>query len=321
MINNYGRVDRQIVAFYADLTLTPAEQLTFTAGGRYTSDRQRAFSGPVGGSIVEYPGGAVTFNKFTPRVTARYAITPDANIYASWGKGFKSGVINTSNFAQKPVNPENITSYEVGFKGRFFDALSFDLSAFHYDYADLQIVAYAPPVYINQNAASARINGVEANAKFNVTSNFSLSASMSYVDAKFTSFPAAAVFVANGFGNSQATKNLGGTRMPRAPKFTGNIAVDYKADTEMGGIGLHAGVYHNSGSKFDVTGLLGQDNYTTADAEVSFEPKGVAGLRLVVWGKNIANETYLASFLDSQLADGVTFAPPRTFGFRAEYQF
>ena len=320
LLNRYGRVDKQIFAVYADFTLSATEQLTFTAGGRYTTERQRAFSGPTGGTIAEYPGGAVTFNKFTPRVTARYAITPDANIYASWGKGFKSGVINTSNFAQQPVNPENITSYEVGFKGRF-EALTFDLSAFRYDYKDLQIVAYAPPVYINQNAASARINGIEANAKFNVTSNFSLSASMAYVDAKFTSFPAAAVFVANGFGNSQITRDLGGTMMPRAPKFTGNIAVDYKADTSAGGFGFHAGVYHNSGSKFDVTGLLGQDNYTTADAELSFEPKGIDGLRLVVWGKNIGNESYLASFLNSQLADGVTFAPPRTFGGRIEYNF
>ena len=318
VINNYGRVDKQIFAVYADFTLAATDQLTFTAGGRYTTERQRGFSGPTGGIITEYGQDPVHFNKFTPRITARYAITPDANFYASWGKGFKSGVINTSNFAQKPVNPENITSYEVGFKGRF-SALSFDLSAFHYDYSDLQIVAYAPPVYINQNAASARINGVEANAKFNITSNFSLSASASYVDAKFTSFPAAAVFVANGFGNTQVTMDLGGTTMPRAPKFTGNVAVDYKADTSVGGFGLHAGVYHNSGSNFDVSGVLRQDNYTTVDAELSFEPKGIAGLRMVVWGKNIGNETYLASFLDSQLANGVTFSPPRTFGIRAEY--
>lgn len=319
-LNRYGRVEKQIFAVYADFTLAATEQLTFTAGGRYTTERQRAFAGVPGGTISEYPGGAITFNKFTPRVTARYAITPDVNVYASWGKGFKSGVINTSNFAQKPVNPENITSYEAGLKGRV-DAFSFDLSGYHYDYKDLQIVAYAPPVYINQNAASARINGLEASARFDVTSGLSLSASMGYVDAKFTSFPAAAVFVANGFGNGQATKDLGGTRMPRAPKFTGNVAVDYKADTSAGIFGMHAGVYHNSGSKFDVTGLLGQEKYTTVDAELSFEPEALNGLRLVVWGRNIGNETYLASFLNSQLADGVTFAPPRTFGFRAEYSF
>ncbi|MEY4160368.1 MAG: hypothetical protein RLZZ136_989, partial [Pseudomonadota bacterium] len=319
-VNKYGRVDKQIFAAYADFTLNPTDELTITAGGRYTTERQRGFSGPVGGDIVEYPGGAVTFNKFTPRITARYAITPEANIYASWGKGFKSGVINTSNFAQKPVNPENITSYEIGLKGRV-DSLSFDLSAFHYDYTDLQIVAYAPPVYINQNAASARINGVEANAKIAVTTNFSISASASYVDAKFTKFPAAAVFVANGFGNNQVTQDLGGTTMPRAPKFTGNIAMDYKADTALGSMSAHAGVYHNSGSKFDVSGVLGQDTYTTVDAELSLEPKGINGMRIVVWGKNIGNETYLSSFLDSQLANGVTFAQPRTYGLRAEFSF
>ena len=322
-INNYGRVDKRIFALYADVTLTPTDQLTLTAGGRYTSERQRGFSGPYGGTISEYSKDPVNFNKFTPRVTARYAITPDANIYASWGKGFKSGVINTSNLAQDPVNPENITSYEVGFKGHFFDALTFDLAAFHYDYTDLQIVAYAPPVYINQNAASARINGVEANASLAVTPNFKLTGSVGFLDAKFTSFPAAAVFgwYAPAQVNLQSTQNLAGTPMPRAPKFTGSFAFDYKTHASVGDFGLHAGVYHNSGSNFDVSGVIRQDSYTTVDAELSYEPKEIAGLRMVLWAKNIGNEAYLATFLDSQLANGVTYAEPRTYGIRAEFKY
>lgn len=319
----YGRLDKQVFAVYADITLKATEQLTFTVGGRYTSERQRGFYGPYTGVVAEYKQDPVKFSKFTPRITARYAVSPDANFYASWGKGFKSGIINIANLNQDPVRPENIQSFEAGFKGKFFDALTLDLSAFHYDYKDLQVVIYDPlKSYQQLNAASARINGFEANASLAVTPEWKLSGSVGFLDAKFVSFPGAVLFKANGFGNTQLNnQDISGRAMPRAPKFTGSFAIDYNTETSIGGIGAHVGVYHNSGSAFDITGYLRQQNYTTVDAEISVSPKGMDGLRLVAWGKNLGNRAYFASFLDSTLTNGVTYADPLTYGARVEYKF
>lgn len=60
-------------------------------------------------------------------------------------------------------NPENLTSYEVGVKGRFLDnRLYLATSAFHYNYSDLQLSSI--PITggtLTLNAAKATLNGVE----------------------------------------------------------------------------------------------------------------------------------------------------------------
>jgi iron complex outermembrane receptor protein len=71
----------------------------------------------------------------------------------------------------------------------------------------------------------------------------------------------------------------------------------------------------------EATSRLRQNGYTTFDAELSFAPAGMSGLRLAVWGKNLGDEAYLGSTLASTLADVGSYAPPRTFGVRAEYAF
>lgn len=321
-LDDYGRIEKRIFAFYGDVTLNVTDKLTVTAGGRYTIERQRGYTAPSRTApTIEYWQDPVTFKKFTPRITARYEVLPDANIYASWGKGFKSGIINTKNFAQDPVNPEVIEAFEAGFKGRIASILSVDIATFHYNYKDLQVVAYSPPDYIQQNAASARIKGVEANASLDVTANLKIGGGFAVLDAKYKNFPAAAVFVPTGFGNTQVTMDLSGGQMQRAPKFTGNVSVDYSVGTPIGRVGAFGMLYHNSGSSFDVSNRLRQQGYTTVDAQLSLEPAGIDGLRLTLWGKNLGNKAYFASFLNSQFADGVSYAEPRTYGLRAEYKF
>jgi iron complex outermembrane receptor protein len=70
-----------------------------------------------------------------------------------------------------------------------------------------------------------------------------------------------------------------------------------------------------------VAGRIRQKSYTTLDGEVSFSPAAMQNLRLVVWGRNLTDEDVEQSVLTSDFGDGVSFAPPRTFGVRAEYKF
>ena len=48
---------------------------------------------------------------------------------------------------------------------------------------------------------------------------------------------------------------------------------------------------------------------------------GLHGLRVVLWGKNLTDATYLNSLLQSSFGDSVAYADPRTFGIRGEYAF
>lgn len=322
VLDQYGQIQKTILAAYGEFNMDLTDRLVLSLGGRYTEESQKAFSNEfVPNEIVEYPQGEVTFDKFSPRITLRYAVTPESNVYASWGEGFKSGIINTSNFSQDPVDPEVISAFEVGYKGVFNNVFSLDVAAFTYDYQDLQVVAYNPPDYIQQNAASASINGLEVNADWAVTSGFTLSGGISLLDAEYDEFPAAQVFLPTGFGNIAVTRDLGGQEMQRAPEVTARLAANYSVELSSGTLGAVASVYHNSGSGFEVSNRVGPDAYTTLDGELSFAPAAWENMRFVLWGKNLSDEVYLGSFLISQFADGVTYAPPRTFGVRAEYKF
>lgn len=319
------RLDKTVFAAYGDITFKATDRLTLTAGGRYTHEQQRVFSNsapsPNEATVVERPDGPANFSNFSPRFTARYEVTPESNIYGSLSKGFKSGILNPNTLTQAPVRPETITAYEIGYKGNISHAVKLDVAAFLYDYTNLQVVSYVAPLYLQQNAASARIKGIDIDGSWAVTRNLQLTASASFLHARYRKFPNAQIFVSNGFGSDAVTADLSGKQMLRAPKFSGNIGANYHLETAAGQFGAYASVYHNSGFGFEVSNRLRTGVYTTVDGELSFAPNALQGVRFVLWAKNLGDKAYLASALASPFADGGSYAEPRTYGIRVEYAF
>jgi iron complex outermembrane receptor protein len=82
-------------------------------------------------------------------------------VYGGVTRGFKSGVINIGSM-NSVINPEYVTSYEVGFKTTSADKKVFTgLSAFDYDYKDLQVgFVNADSTVETRNAAKARNYGI-----------------------------------------------------------------------------------------------------------------------------------------------------------------
>ena len=324
---SYGAINKRIMAAYAEVTLNLTDQFIVTAGGRYTHERQTAVT-DVGflPAPISSPLNPQKWNKFTPRVTARYEITPDSNIYATYAKGFKGGLINTGSgfLANNVVDPEVITSYEVGYKGHPLQGLTVTLAGFWYDYKNLQVVAYgANNLYVTQNAASARGKGVELDLRWAITPEFTLSGGAAYVDAKYHSFPDAQTFVPNAFGagNVSVVKDLSGKRLLRSPKWTANATANYQKELSAGTIGAYATIYYNSGQFIETSSRIFQDHYATVDGELSFAPKALDGVRFILWGKNLTDKAYLNGTLVTDFADAAVYAEPRTYGGRVEFAF
>ena len=98
-------------AVFGDFTFDVSEQLSISAGGRYTNDKRKGrvlrqswvFGGSpnFGGSAPFGNGifagttsdftGKRTDTSFTPRLSVSFKPTPDHHLYASWSKGFKGG--------------------------------------------------------------------------------------------------------------------------------------------------------------------------------------------------------------------------------------
>ena len=112
--------------------------------------------------------GSVTYRELTPTLGASYALLPDLNIYASWGKGVEtptlnelsySGPDNSFGFDLKPATSEQI---EVGLKARLAEATRLQLALFQIDTEDELVVESASGGRSRfQNAAQTRRRGVE----------------------------------------------------------------------------------------------------------------------------------------------------------------
>lgn len=82
--------------------------------------------------------------KWTYRGAVDYELLPNQLLYASIATGYKAGGFN--DFDPKtghtaPYAPEEMTAYEVGYKGQPLSTLQFDSAAYYYDYAREQITS------------------------------------------------------------------------------------------------------------------------------------------------------------------------------------
>ncbi|UVO55162.1 TonB-dependent receptor [Sphingomonas sp. SUN039] len=173
----FGNVSTDTAAIFGDFTYDLTDQISLSAGGRYTWDKRTSqiqrnvylgsspFFGGTSAPIVRQTdfNGSADFKQFTPRASISFKPTPNHNIYASYSKGFKGGGFDprgvgtaAPDFNGNGINgaggdqadiyrflsfrPEKVDSYEIGWKGALFDrAFTFALSAFHADYTDVQV--------------------------------------------------------------------------------------------------------------------------------------------------------------------------------------
>ncbi len=192
-------VDTETYAVFGDFTFDISQQLSISAGGRYTWDKRRADilrqnylggGSPVfGGAGVAFGAPSTDFNgqreykKFTPRVSISYKPTLDHNIYASYAQGFKgggfdprgvgtnapdlngNGIREDSEIASfLSFRPESVKSYEVGYKGNFMNgALYVAVEGFYAEYNDVQIPGSV--------ACTVRVGGVPTPSFCGVVSN------------------------------------------------------------------------------------------------------------------------------------------------------
>lgn len=193
---------------FAHGVLHLTDRLNVTGGIRYTDDfksytfvRLGPDGGPVHPILAPVNGVTSTFSgkRWDYRVAVDYRFSPELLVYAQVATGYKGGGVNPRPiFATQavPFEPEMVTSYEAGFKSDLLDRrLRFNATGFYQDFSDIQLRlavcdAFSPfpgaPCDLTSNAGSARIWGAEAELDVRPFDGFSINASASYVDFKFT---------------------------------------------------------------------------------------------------------------------------------------
>ena len=156
--------DLKQTAVFGEATLSATDRLDLTAGIRYYNfdeDRDQVFDGifandNTGTSIVSVPG-STSADGFAPRFIASFKATNNLTLNAQASQGFRLGGINDplneplctqedlATFGgRESWENETAWNYEVGAKSQWMGGrASLNLSAFHMDIRDLQLIVTA----------------------------------------------------------------------------------------------------------------------------------------------------------------------------------
>lgn len=176
-------------AVFGDSSFELTDRLTLGTGLRYFEDEQRNINSTAP-SLVR----TGTFNSVNPRFYAQYRLTQQVNIYASAGKGFRSGGFNSGafNIQNRPTfDPEKVWTYDLGAKMNVLGGrLGADLSLYYSDYSDYQITGFDPSDIqapsVTSNAGSAVIKGVEWAFTWRPSERWMLGFNGQYAHSAFT---------------------------------------------------------------------------------------------------------------------------------------
>ncbi len=326
--------ETRALAAYGEVTFTPTERLTLVAGLRW--NRDEADDEAAQTLAAPAVSKSLSNTSTTPRVSATYAFSDSLNGYATYTRGFKSGLTGASNVANNyaPVDPEEIDAFEVGAKYAT-PGLAWNLAAFYYDYQNKQEQTFTGTSNIVKNTGAVEIYGVDADLSAPLSDSLSLRAALSWLpQAEYEDFPDAS-------GNSpqyipfppnpMACIGLGcgglmpvvfdasGDRLIRAPKLTSSLTLAYEAPLGEGILDASATLFYSSEVLLDITGFIQQDAYTSLTAQAGYSFGG--GLRLGAYGRNLTDEEYFAAGLVSGSGFVVNYAPPRELGLTLSYAY
>jgi iron complex outermembrane recepter protein len=335
------------IAAFADATYEVTPQLFVTAGARYSHDKVkeayflRALTAGgyenANGTFVPYTTQPLysqlnvpdlTNERVTPRVVVRYKPDERSSIYGSFSMGYKAGLLNVGGYSYKPVRPEKITAYELGYK--YSDRrLSVDLSGFYYDYKDLQVSSFQAGTAKITNAASSEIYGLEGQVSYRMTSDFTLSGGAAWTHAKYKNFQQAPFYIYCGTtaggpcGTSTINENLidaSGFQMQRSPKFTGNVAASYGLDLGGGRLNLSGNLYYTSGFFFGVAQQFRQKGYEQLSLRAEWVDPS-EHFTVAVFGDNVTDRRYRAAVNYATTGIGSVWAQPATYGVQVGFKY
>jgi iron complex outermembrane receptor protein len=312
-------------AAYAQGTYKFTDQLSATAGGRYTWE-EKEFTTMLtrnASGFTTVPEHTITKNwdAFTPRVGLEYQWTPDLMAYASVARGFKSGGFNgrAQSLAEiDSFDPEYVWAYEVGLKSQWFDnSLMLNLAAFYNDYTNMQLTSVRAVegviLVVTENAGESRIQGLELEFAAKPLDNLLIRGGVGYMDGEYTDL------------SDEATVTLD-SELVKLPDWTGNLSAELTLPATssweflVGADVSYRGSYFNDPNN---TPILEQDAYWLLGAHLTLQSSD-GKWSLTAFGQNLGDEHYMTNGLQSYgsfgTADG-TFAPPREYGvtFRAHF--
>lgn len=309
--NWFATSESQQASIFGQLDWDATDRLTLTGGVRLQQEEvSYTYLDILNGNA--YFEGSDSDTAATYRTSARYAVTDDINVFASYATGYKGQTYDlTTGFdaarqASGPVKPETSEAFELGVRAQFFDRmLTTNLTYFDASYTDLQ----AQSIETNGTTQNFRLTnvgelvarGVEAELAYLPTDDLSFNGSITYLDAEYASFPNARCYTgqtaAQGCTGSPPRQDLSGTQVPASEwNFTASANYQPRIKDDMFGIASASWQYVG-----DIPDTPGADPETRQDAysivNLNLGVGSDDGWKIVAFVNNVLDEKYYAAII------------------------
>ncbi|MEZ5656618.1 MAG: TonB-dependent receptor [Sphingobium sp.] len=330
-LSKYARQVVRSMAAFGQVTVPVTDQFNLTGGLRYTRDKYHAEN--VTGNILSFapsppptvfPDRRLSQSKPSWRLAADYHVTPDALLYATYNRGFRSGGFNILEETSAPLRPEIVDAFEAGTKIDALNrALRFNVAAYYIKAKDLQLTRLnGAGGQDTVNAGESESYGIELEAALIPVTGLTLSASGTILHSEYTVFKDAPITTRlPGGGISQVSGDATGNDTPRQPNKTITLSASYETPFANGQLKL-AGTYFWSAKWYsDPDNTLFQPSYNLVSGQVSWtEPSGHVTLRF--FGRNLTNAKVVTQFARlAPLGDVQMLSEPRTIGGAIDFKF
>lgn len=344
LLEETGRIKGEFTgwAAYVNLDWYITDTIDVEFGLRYTEDEKdfatRVYQpeselGPYwfyGFSTTDFLRDKQTWDDTTGRVMAKWRPTDDHMFFVSYTEGYKSGgfgsfsivdadgiapdfgtpdITPEDGYLPDTFEPETAESYELGYKGTFFDGkMNVDLTYFQYDYEDLQILYYDSGASLVDNVGEVEASGFEGSMTAGLGENWTLYLAAGYLDSE-----------ANELEIICGSDECEGSPLFWAPEWSAAFMLDAYYPINGGAIvGSFEGFYEGErgGDWTDIPENY-IDAYTELAARIGFESDD--GWRVEAYVENLTDEfTWDGQNANGGVLPSHFFGPKRgrTFGVR-----
>ncbi len=303
-----------------------------TLGARYTLD-QRRIAGFTAGDSVVTPGSqgkeSENFEKLTFRIALDHSFTADVLGYLSFNRGFNGGffnLISTGGFtpaANPAVDPETIDAFELGLKSEWLDKrLRANLSAFRYDYRNLQQQVYQSAALVTVNAAAARITGIDMDLQARPIGSLTLAVGLEVLHGTFTRYPDAPLYSTGVLGQLDTVAGDAADKdVPNAPRFSATARATYRLSRAFGSLDSTIAFNYVDAWFADPGNYFREPSHSVLNlTETWTSPDGRTYASL--WGKNLgASEYDLGINMLAPVGPVGNPGAPRTYGITVGHRF
>lgn len=212
--------------------------------------------------------GPVRFSdtNLSPELSLKYKVTDDVNVYAAYKTGFKSGGVDNNALPSGPLRnlnspdpavraaiedglrfeSETSKGGEIGIRSQFADrSVTLNATAFYYTFKDLQIQEFSLALFNFEtyNASKVVTKGLDIDWAWRTpVEGLRFSGAASYTDTKYAE---------DIVRPNLSVALVDGRSVARAPKFSGNIAFDWRTPlSDAMEIGLRGNATYSDFHKF-----------------------------------------------------------------------